>query len=759
MKIMESTEDGRVVHVLPCLLYFVGGFTVVLGLFSFFLVPLFDGRSGSDVIGEWLTVDESDVVSVGDPPLDGEPFLYEHFVPPDGSFGMGETTFKTVNWSYFKELFLAHTDWMMEYKLTSGSEWTETPYGEYWYFNRTWNESGFWKFDLILDVPVDIASARFTMGIDIPALQYVERDGWSVWLNYSVGENETYHCFFDWSDMAGIPGVVFNKGTTDDMFWFRFRKDDISAGHYEFDPIFGDDTDGVKTFTLENYIDGGLFTISEDGTADSISADIDCNYQHDVKCALYDSDSNLVATTEEKLILISDTWHIFNFSDPKPSLSSGESYYIVAWAESAYSSTSLRIYDTPSNPNLYYDTHTYGSWPDPASFTKYSFDDHTPCIYCTYTTSGGWTNTDPVISGEHPSNQSTGIVGGPVVGCTVADAVDTNQTFNVTFASNYSDGSTWVNYQTNSSVGNPGTVNWSFTGATTEGLTYYWKVFCHDGVSNVSETFQFTIYESTWNTVSNTINGSWVNATNWQTIIDTVNGSYGNVTVFKTVIDTINGSWVNSSTFDLVSNTINGSWSNVSEAWITVIDTINGSYSNSTDWTTLDDTVNGSWSNDTIVWISISTTINGSWSNTSLPAPGANITISSEYPGNNSVLFALQPTVYFTLDHAGNLPMNYTIYTGNTSENCTHLLGAGVLVGDGTYHYVNYFNASSYTSFYWRVSVTDDAGNTTGETFLFTSRMSGGGGMGGSSGLAAVGLCGILGLLGVFGFLSRRRKQ
>ena len=262
-----------------------------------------------------------------------------------------------------------------------------------------------------------------------------------------------------------------------------------------------------------------------------------------------------------------------------------------------------------------------------------------------------------------------------------------------------------------------------------------------------------------WNTVSNTVNGSYSNTTTFQTIISTINGSYSNSTVFQTVIDTVNGSYSNTTTFQTIISTINGSYSNTTGAidWNTIIDTINGSYSNSTDWETIDNTINGSYSNDTITWSTIINTINGSYSNTSIPTPGANITITNEYPNNNSILFALQPTVYFTLDHTGNLPMNYTIYTGNSTVNCTHKLATGSLVGDGTYHYVNYYNASEYDTFYWRVNATDDVGNSTSETFLFSTRLSGGGGMS-DNGMAAVGLCGIIGIIGFIGYIRRRRE-
>jgi len=49
-----------------------------------------------------------------DPPLDPDIEAYHYWSAPEHSFGISST--KTVNWSYFKQLFLAHTDWMLEYK-------------------------------------------------------------------------------------------------------------------------------------------------------------------------------------------------------------------------------------------------------------------------------------------------------------------------------------------------------------------------------------------------------------------------------------------------------------------------------------------------------------------------------------------------------------------------------------------------------------------------------------------------------------------
>ena len=101
------------------------------------------------------------LLPVGDPPVypDGSP--YDYWYAPPNSFGISET--KSVNWTYFKQLFLAHTDWMLEARIGTG-EWFNAD--EYLTIERTWNESGFWKFNLILDKPEGspMVDARFTFG-------------------------------------------------------------------------------------------------------------------------------------------------------------------------------------------------------------------------------------------------------------------------------------------------------------------------------------------------------------------------------------------------------------------------------------------------------------------------------------------------------------------------------------------------------------------------------------------------------------------
>ena len=156
-----------------------------------------------------------------------DPGPYDYWHAPSDSFGVSRT--KSVNWTYFKQLFLAHTDWMLEYKRYEYSSWTDGT--EYLTIERTWNDTGFWKFNLILDVPVHVYSARFMFGVDLPVLDYIERDGYEVWINYTANATEQYSVMFNWSDIASIPGLVITKGVQDGMYGFSFRRDDINPGH------------------------------------------------------------------------------------------------------------------------------------------------------------------------------------------------------------------------------------------------------------------------------------------------------------------------------------------------------------------------------------------------------------------------------------------------------------------------------------------------------------------------------------------------
>ncbi len=134
--------------------------------------------------------------------------------------------------------------------------------------------------------------------------------------------------------------------------------------------------------------------------------------------------------------------------------------------------------------------------------------------------------------------------------------------------------------------------------------------------------------------------------------------------------------------------------------------------------------------------------------------------IIDEYPENLSNIYATQPTLYFTLTHPDSNVMNYTIYTGNSSINCTSVLASAVNVSAGTHHYVNYFNATEfYTDYYFAVHANDGT-SWVNETYNFSVVRQSSNIIGGGGGAIAMGIAGgLLGALIILVILYKRRKE
>ena len=81
-------------------------------------------------------------------------------------------------------------------------------------------------------------------------------------------------------------------------------------------------------------------------------------------------------------------------------------------------------------------------------------------------------------------------------------------------------------------------------------------------------------------------------------------------------------------------------------------------------------------------------------------------------------------------------------------------------VNNGTYHYVNYFNATNYTvDYYWRV-YADDGTQHVNETFHFTPSMQGGqviSSQGAGISIAAAGM--MIGVIALVFATSKRKKK
>ena len=420
-----------------------------------------------------------------------EPFLYEFVDVPDNTFGVGDHWVKSINWPFF----LPYIDWNLEYKRYSYSSWTDG--NQYLTIEKEFNENlNGYKFNLILDVPISVYSARFTCAVNLNILDYVERDGWSVNLSYF---NESF--FFDWSDMANIPNIEFSKGIIDNQFWFRFKRDNIPVGVYEFDPIFGSDTGTSFSSLTENSVWGIYGIVGSDGTANNITTKFESYYDLDeevtAKCALYTvpctAEQIPYAITEEKTFDCTDGLIvIFNFTD-EVCIDENDEYFITLIIGEAELGSRHYHYYTGGSSNRIYDsdiTYSTGYLPSPSCDDT----DASAYLYCSYTDEvcpdeGGCVEECIIDeSSEIPTNKTTGVE-------------DCRNYYNITVDVNDTCGDIdYVNitlegsgYENHTSPSN-GTLWYNHTGDLDCGTNYTWWVntSCGDGSDLNNSYYWFT---------------------------------------------------------------------------------------------------------------------------------------------------------------------------------------------------------------------------------------------------------------------------
>jgi len=406
-----------------------------------------------------------------------EPTLhpYDIITPPANSFGT--SNMKVINWTYFRNLFQQHTNWILEYKRYSTDPWTNG--NQYLTIDRQWNDSGYWKYDLILDVPVHVYSARFTFGIDVPCIKYVERSGYEVWLNYSVDDNETYSCMFNWSDLASIPNIVITHGQSNGLYWFRFQRDDIPPGHYVFDPWFGM-LSGASTSELYSpNIRGAKGIPANNGYASSISATFvtgTWTSGEKVKAGLVDSSGNLLVETIERTSG-GDGVQSFLFATPYY-VSAGTTYYVCVFSDT----TRVTVYyNSATNSRVQDGSASYPNWNSPltiASGVQFAF-------YCTYT---NYSAPDVSVSGVNPANAATSVGIVPITAATLINM--SGGDLDATMWSNSS--GSWAQYASFSSITNNTQVSFLNTNFSDMLTKYWWSINVSSGAEWYNDTYYFT---------------------------------------------------------------------------------------------------------------------------------------------------------------------------------------------------------------------------------------------------------------------------
>jgi len=557
-----------------------------------------------------------------------EPYIY-HF-SPENSFGIDYV--RELNVSYFKSLFRNNFDVTLEYNLDNGQNvWIEG--NQFLDVSYDWqNDSNYWKINFTFnkpETPVTV-DARFTVVMNLNVLNYVEADvdnPYCYFLNYTVpnsrnpitNESEVYNCFFNWSDMIGIPDIIFNHGIQDNKFWFRFRKNDITAnsGSWTFDPFFGQEDYNVAVSMSNSqysYIVGLSDSPSSSGTAQNMSL---CLYAYDeevnVGCALYDSDYNLIAETEHRIIteFNGEDWYYFNFSEPKPNIDKDSTYVIVGWGDDTLMGTdtiSIRAQTSQPSNTCWYQEEAYdGSFPDSLGNPTSSY---AKLVRCHYTES-----EDSVDPDTPPQIENNSIANGSY-----------EQDLDVTFTVDVydSDGNmtdAWLNCSDGSKdhIINNGTLSITLNGSS---YTQFWcNITAIDDVNTSYESYNFYTKNITFTHVANdTIDASLtVNETLiWQNVDSDYNGEFTNTTSWSTVDSSFNGSFINTSnpTFTHIANdTIDASLQvNSSDSWQTIDNDFNGEFTNSTSWNIVDSTFNGSFINSTS-WNVVDNDFNGIFTN------------------------------------------------------------------------------------------------------------------------------------------------
>lgn len=145
---------------------------------------------------------------------------------------------------------------------------------------------------------------------------------------------------------------------------------------------FGLTTKGeVKFAGSANQQWAAKFTSGSAGDLVSITLYVEGAYDNTlVKCAIYDSDLNLLTngiTAEQTIHSTTDDWVVFNFSS-YPSVTATTIYHLAWWCDNAF-----WVYRNDGTPDqTIYDAKAYNSWDDPLVISSsYAYE---PSIYATY---------------------------------------------------------------------------------------------------------------------------------------------------------------------------------------------------------------------------------------------------------------------------------------------------------------------------------------------------------------------------------------
>jgi hypothetical protein len=258
--------------------------------------------------------------------------------------------------------------------------------------------------------------------------------------NYSmnVSEGSTYDYEFVYTNTLKTGQYYYYIWTVD-----KSNNSDTSSWYtFYISDVFGSSSPGVGNENISGNIRGSVFTISEDGIADSINAYVQANESTPpkMKCMIYNTNDELLGTTEEKNISAGDDpeWITFDFNGSKPELKKNISYVLSCWSNN----DCYLYYDNASDETIGRNaSYTYGTPPNPIVWGDSG--DQRYSIYCNY-------STLPEITNVFDSPESVGFgfnvnISADVCDTTLVDSVSVN----ITCPDNFSWNFTMINMENN----------------------------------------------------------------------------------------------------------------------------------------------------------------------------------------------------------------------------------------------------------------------------------------------------------------------
>jgi hypothetical protein len=690
---------------------FFGLCLVVWVIFSNFPISMFSRKEETEDIQPL----DTNIPTAGDEQWNsnGSVYFYENWTAPPESFGIKNATFKFLNTSWFQGFTNKYLKTLLRASFNNET-WYNASQGLTTIY--TWNEDNdSVKISWILnttEAPDDMFYQLY-IGLDKKCQNFINGSINNYTVTFEVpnlgSDNATLNIVFNFTDIVNLiqsGKVWFTKGikTIDNQTFFYGKiqtKDKLpnTIKNFTIDPTFGET--GTGTGNLGDFADtviGSPASPASDGVANNITLYCRPMVSGEHTCGLFDNTTNeLVAQTEEIFLTATGGFYstTFDFASG-PSISSGTDYKIMAWADN---STRWRV---GAGTIVYRYGVTYnGTLPD-------DLDDYAPpntnpyilTIYCSYTEGGEEevNQTQNIFNNYWTSGNATPQTQSIFSNYWTSGNVSSTQEI---FSNYWTSGNVTV---TTDNIFN----NWWTSGNTTPEPNATQNIFNNWWTSGNISISTSSIFNNYWTSGNVSIDTTNI-FTNWWTS--------GNVTVSTTNI--FNHWWTSGNTTPAVS--VNQT-QNIFTNWWT-----SGNQSPTQQ-------IFSHW------WTSGNTT--------SLP-----VTITNEYPANQSNITSLQPTLYFTLNSSNGSTMDYYVYNGST------LLFSGTSVSNGTYSGL-WYNVTNYTRYNWSVCV-EVAGSWTNETYYFNAKASGGGIRPTTSPVAiALTISLIVGLFGgIIGVMIFRRKK